>query len=284
MYLFMDTFGAWVESRRKAMTVEGKPVSIGVLAERAGISRGHLNNIEKGRFLPEGGDVIAGLARALAVSPQEVEDRIRLERAGGIEGFRRMAGLLAREGELPEAVPTPSPKVVDLKDRLGLSTGATINEDWKAPWEKPEYLRVKPAPKLVKLRYYGKVGAFKKRLPETADDIEVTEKQAKGVDYAVQAAGDSMDDLDHPKLPPIPDGALLFVKRNESPKVGAVVIAALGDDTVQVKLLQRGRDGLYLVSASREKTYPRIPVDDRVVYLGEVVGVGKHPGQDQDVE
>lgn len=273
MYLFVDTFGAWVEARRKAIKVGGKSISMAAFGERAGLSAGYINNIEKGRYLPEDDDAIAGLARALGVPVGEVEDRIRLQRAGGVEGFRRLAGFLAREGELPVDIRAPNSKVADLKARHGLSTGATLDDDYKAPWEREAWLRTKAAPKVVKLRYYGKVGAFRNRLPEEADEVEVSEKRAKGVDYAVRAEGDSMDDLEHPKLPPIPDGALLLVKQNPHPKPGAVVVVALGDGAVVVKQLQRGRDGLYLVSASREKTYPRIPADERVAFLGEVVGV-----------
>ncbi len=124
----MDTLGAEIRERRLA-----RGLSMGQLAQASGISRGYLNNVEKGRTLASA-SVLGRIARALGIAPEPLVARAVEARVS------RVLARVGREnaGERPEARRlTPGDRMF-LQWFLGLPTDR--RRDWlarfgpDAPW------------------------------------------------------------------------------------------------------------------------------------------------------
>lgn len=76
MFFVVDTLGERIRARRIALGM-----TFGALARKSGVSRGHLNNIEKGR-LRAGEDVLTAVATALGLPPGELQAAADADKLG----------------------------------------------------------------------------------------------------------------------------------------------------------------------------------------------------------
>lgn len=169
---------------------------------------GYVNNLETGERKPTG-ETVCALAAVFEVDPAWLQAQVDIEQLGEARA-RAIAAQL--RGDKAADVLASVPGQVRARD---LDAGPF-------PWEVPSKPAAPPPPVTKRLDVYP-VGAFKGRVAvPPVGQVEVPEAEAKGVAYAVRVEGDSMDDLDHPKLQPMPEGTIALVKKKASPAPGDV--------------------------------------------------------------